>query len=153
MSGKFGSCRSDSGSENKRRLLRFVVRRNEVIGVVTRFSFLRASGSFVSCLGWRLGFGMGSLIKCSAIFWRSPNSSADVSCFLSYTTYTLGVLDMMLNNIVASTTEGTEPRKSLGTWLREISSCSCLTFLPGPAWVLLSKICKDFFSALYIICG
>ena len=43
----------------------------------------------------------------------------------------------------------TEPRKSLGTWLREISSFSCLTFLPGPAWVLLSKICKDFFSALY----
>ena len=28
-----------------------------------------------------------------------------------------------------------------------MSSCSCLTFLPGPAWVLLSKICKDFFSA------
>ena len=43
----------------------------------------------------------------------------------------------------------TEPRKSLGTWLREISPCSCLTVLPGPAWVLLSKICKDFFSALY----
>ena len=42
-----------------------------------------------------------------------------------------------------------EPRKSLRTWLREISSCSCLNFLPGPAWVLLSKICKDFFSALY----
>ena len=31
----------------------------------------------------------------------------------------------------------TEPRKSLGTWLREIYSCSCLTFLPGSAWVLL----------------
>ena len=30
-----------------------------------------------------------------------------------------------------------------------MSSCSCLTFLPGTAWVLLSKICKDFFSALY----
>ena len=43
----------------------------------------------------------------------------------------------------------TELRKSLGRWLREISSCSCLTFLPGPAWVLLSKICKYFFSALY----
>ena len=43
----------------------------------------------------------------------------------------------------------TEPRKSLGTWLREFSSCSCLIFLPGLAWVLLSKICKDFFSALY----
>ena len=25
------------------------------------------------------------------------------------------------------------------TWLREFSSCSCLTVLPGPAWVLLSK--------------
>ena len=37
----------------------------------------------------------------------------------------------------------------LGTWLRDISSWSCLTFLPGPAWVLLSKICKYFFSALY----
>ena len=44
----------------------------------------------------------------------------------------------------------TEPGKSLGTWLREISSCSCLTFLPGPAWVLLSKICQDFLSALYV---
>ena len=40
--------------------------------------------------------------------------------------------------------------KSLGKWLREISSSSCLTFLQGPAWVLLSKICQDFFSALYI---
>ena len=35
----------------------------------------------------------------------------------------------------------TELRKRLGTWLQEISSCSCLMFLPGPAWVLLSKIC------------
>ena len=50
----------------------------------------------------------------------------------------------------ASKPSSTEPRKSLGTWLREISSCSSLTFLPGPAWVLLSKICQDFFSALYI---
>ena len=41
----------------------------------------------------------------------------------------------------------TEPRKSLCTWLREIVSCSCLTFLPGPLWVLLRQICKDFFSA------
>ena len=40
-------------------------------------------------------------------------------------------------------------RFNLCTWLDEISSCSCFTFLPGPAWVLLSKICKDFFSALY----
>ena len=33
-----------------------------------------------------------------------------------------------------------------GTWLRDISSCYCLTFLPGPAWLQLSKICKPFFS-------
>ena len=30
------------------------------------------------------------------------------------------------------------------TWLGEISSCSCFTALPGPAWVLLSEICKPF---------
>ena len=30
------------------------------------------------------------------------------------------------------------------TWLREFSSCSCLTALPGPAWVLLSKTFKPF---------
>ena len=35
------------------------------------------------------------------------------------------------------------------TWLRDISSCSCLTFLPGPAWLLLNKICKPLFRALY----
>ena len=37
------------------------------------------------------------------------------------------------------------------TWLREISSCSCLTVLPGPAWVLLSKTCKPLFAPLYIM--
>ena len=36
------------------------------------------------------------------------------------------------------------------TWLREFSSCSCLTALPGPAWVLLSKIYKSFAGSLYI---
>ena len=45
----------------------------------------------------------------------------------------------------------TEPRKSLGTWLWEISSCSCLTFLSGPAWVLLSKIYKPFWGSLYVL--
>ena len=35
------------------------------------------------------------------------------------------------------------------TWLREISSCSCLTFLPGPAWLLLSKTYKPLFTPLY----
>ena len=34
-----------------------------------------------------------------------------------------------------------QPAQSLsikdGTWLREFTSCSCLTFLPCPAWVLL----------------
>ena len=36
------------------------------------------------------------------------------------------------------------------TWLREICSCSSLPVLPGPAWVLLSKIYKPFVGALYI---
>ena len=35
------------------------------------------------------------------------------------------------------------------TWLREISSCSCLTVLPGPAWVLLSKTYKPLVTPLY----
>ena len=26
-------------------------------------------------------------------------------------------------------------------WLRELSSCFCLTVMPGPAWLLLKKIC------------
>ena len=46
-------------------------------------------------------------------------------------------------------TKCTEPGKSLGTWLREISSCSCLTVLPGPAWLLLNNICIPLFWALY----
>ena len=33
---------------------------------------------------------------------------------------------------------------------REITSCSCLTFLPGPACVLLSKIYKPFPGSLYM---
>ena len=30
----------------------------------------------------------------------------------------------------------------------KISSCSCFTVLPGPAWVLLSKICILFSRSL-----
>ena len=30
-----------------------------------------------------------------------------------------------------------------------MSSCSCLTVLPGPAWLLLNKLCKPLFRALY----
>ena len=37
-------------------------------------------------------------------------------------------------------------------WLWEICSCSCLSVLPGPAWVLLSKIYKPFSGALYTCC-
>ena len=37
----------------------------------------------------------------------------------------------------------------VSTWLREVSSCSCLTVLPGPAWVLLSKKYILFLGALY----
>ena len=44
----------------------------------------------------------------------------------------------------------TEGEIKVCTWLREISSCSCLTVLPGPAWVLLSKTCKPLFTPLYM---
>ena len=43
----------------------------------------------------------------------------------------------------------TEGEIKVCTWLREISSCSCLTVLPGPAWVLLSKTYKPLFPPLY----
>ena len=43
----------------------------------------------------------------------------------------------------------TEPNKKACTWLREFCSCSCLTALPGLAWVLLSKIYISFCSPLY----
>ena len=45
----------------------------------------------------------------------------------------------------------TEHPENVCMWLREISSCSCLTVLPGPAWVLLSKIYTLFPGALYIV--
>ena len=47
----------------------------------------------------------------------------------------------------------TEGEIKVCTWLREICSCSCLTVLPGPAWVLLNKICKEYISSLYIHVG
>ena len=35
----------------------------------------------------------------------------------------------------------TEPANKTCTWLREVSSCSWLVFLPDPAWLLPIKIC------------
>ena len=43
----------------------------------------------------------------------------------------------------------TENPENVCTWLREMPSCSCLTVLPGPAWVLRSKTCKPLFPPLY----
>ena len=43
----------------------------------------------------------------------------------------------------------TETNKKACTWLRELCSCSCLTALPGLAWVLLSKIYISLCSPLY----
>ena len=43
----------------------------------------------------------------------------------------------------------TRRRLDVGAWLREISSCSCLTALPCPAWVLLSETNKPLFPPLY----
>ena len=44
----------------------------------------------------------------------------------------------------------TEGEIKVCTWLREISSCSCFTALPGPAWVLLTKANKPLFPPLYL---
>ena len=38
----------------------------------------------------------------------------------------------------ASLHVSTEMRFNLCMWLGEVSSCSCLTVLPGPAWILLN---------------
>ena len=47
--------------------------------------------------------------------------------------------------------EYTETDKKACTWLREFCSCSCLTALPGLAWVLHSKIYITFlFPSVYI---
>ena len=51
-----------------------------------------------------------------------------------------GKVDVYFNQRIIHTTE---MRFILCTWLGEISSCSCLAVLPGPAWVLLNKICKE----------
>ena len=43
----------------------------------------------------------------------------------------------------------TEMRFNLCMWFVEFFSCSCLTVLPGPAWVLLSKTYKSYDSPQY----
>ena len=43
----------------------------------------------------------------------------------------------------------TEMRFILCTWFGEFCSCCSLTALPGPAWVLLNKICEELISSLY----
>ena len=43
----------------------------------------------------------------------------------------------------------TEPEVMICTWLGETASCSCLTALPGPVWVLRSKICLPLFWVKY----
>ena len=45
----------------------------------------------------------------------------------------------------------TETNKKACTWLREFCSCSCLSALPGIAWVLFSKIYIPFCSPLYYL--
>ena len=54
-------------------------------------------------------------------------------------------LDIKLHQIQWRSIQSKEGAIKVCTWLREISSCSCLTVLPGPAWVLLSKTCKPLF--------
>ena len=48
----------------------------------------------------------------------------------------------------------TKVRKEMGhpcTELRKVFERGCKIFLSGPAWLLLSKTYKDFFSALYMV--
>ena len=52
--------------------------------------------------------------------------------------------------VTTSNISCTEDPEKACTWLRELSSCSCLNALPGPAWDLLSKIYKPFAGALYL---
>ena len=56
-----------------------------------------------------------------------------------------------LRELAPAATQSTEGEIKVCTWLREISSCSCLTILPGPAWVLLSKTYKPLFPPLYVL--
>ena len=51
--------------------------------------------------------------------------------------------------VIVKALHSTEGEIKVYTWLREISSCSCLTVLLGPAWVLLSKTYKPLFVPLY----
>ena len=41
------------------------------------------------------------------------------------------------------------PPEEARTRSRESSSCSCLSILPGPAWLLINKICISFACSLY----
>ena len=54
-----------------------------------------------------------------------------------------------LNGSSVLSCKNTEPWIKVCTWLWEVSSCSCLTVVPGPAWLLLNKICIPLFRALH----
>ena len=60
-----------------------------------------------------------------------------------YVTYSLCIMGLWSLNLMHNV------QRSACMWLREISSCSCLTFLTGPAWLLLNKICTPFSRSLY----
>ena len=55
------------------------------------------------------------------------------------------------NENIIPVADCTEPGIKACTWLQEITSCSCLTVLPGPAYLLLNKIYIPLFRALYSI--
>ena len=74
--------------------------------------------------------GESTLLRCAIIVWEEGNSTAERP-----------------NGRARLCIEG---EINVCTWLREISSCSFLTVLPGPAWVLLSKTNKPLFTPLYL---
>ena len=57
-------------------------------------------------------------------------------------------LNILIDLVQNRNEPSTEKRIMVGTWLREISSCSSLTVLSGFAWVLLNKIYQPFFTSL-----
>ena len=95
----------------------------------------------------RGNFGMDASVD-SLLTWVSVASSGSHRVFM--TQNLLGEV-LWCWDSHGGTTEA--PEKAC-TWLRAISSCSRLTFLPGTAWVLLSKIYNlQTFSGLSVLVG
>ena len=126
----------------------------------------RGSHNFQYLLYWKAFSTRHILIKNKTREWETENplfESLRLSHFCGYLASLARQLDRQprdccLVGMLASWLGGchwvmethyTEATEKAWTWLGEISSCSCLTYLPGTAWILLSKIYKPFPGSLY----